>query len=277
MKKRSSGSEKASWGSSLGVPESRYPCLRASLKQKINYSYSPYEGAVFLDGYLLIRNNAIQRISSLLALRVKEMLKKMNYPEQVEFIFFDTIFNHAIYAQGLWLKDSDSNADYLTKLYLDYLGNKVGGANSQKHSDHIPTITIDAKGFTTEYVLKAILLSFIDNRIIKVNDTTQIINQLLRKYEVTQQLFSSYDSSFKKVSDDSSGLINYCLLALIAADIFHRQENFRYLNLLLKINDLIAGLDCNLFDLTGLLLSLTSLKKETGIIKLLRQRCNGGT
>ena len=98
-----------------------------------------------------------------------------------------------------------------------------------------------------------------------------LLEKFLKKFEVYKRIFSKYDSTFKKKSKDYSNMGNYVLLSSNFALAYKKSRDVRFLNVLLKINDLLCG---SLEEITKnyLLLVYFSLKEEeTAIIKLIKK------
>lgn len=261
-----------------------YRYLRKSIhSDPVNYSYSLYGGDVLLDTYFSIRTNAIRKISSDLSSSIERKFRSMGFEKQIEFIVFDNTFNDSFYVSNLNVTDFDDflhrgkkyclgNAENRSSmLYLEYLDKLKDNGSCPEDKLVLQVSVFEEKKFITEEILKLIIISRIDNTLVKVTEEEEIISQLSRKYEVFQRLFSSYNASYKKTSDDVSNLSNYCLLGIIMADIYEKKENLRYLNTLLKINDLLTCVGSSTVDLNVKLLSLVILKKEASLIKLLRR------
>lgn len=227
----------------------KYAYLRTSPLRKIDYSYSPYEGDRFFKSYFLSRRKAIERISSFISSNAKKMYALMPVEEQFEFIFFDKIF-------------ADSNFAAQAEIIEDLPGNYT-----KLLADRYAMSAVGKKEFVTEGILKLILLSMIDSSAAKIDKKDEIVDQLGRKYEIFQRIASNYDNSHRKTSDNFDNMSNYVLLGIISADIFMKGRSFKYLNLALKVNDLIAQMDCVKIGLNSAVLSLASLEKETAIVK----------
>ena len=83
------------------------------------------------------------------------------------------------------------------------------------------------------------------------------IDKFLTKFEVSKQIDEKYNLLFKRVKSSHLNLDIYANFALILCLTYIKFKNLRYLNCLLKINDLIVSqqkLDVN--TLTKIKLSL---------------------
>lgn len=231
---------------------SGYKYLRGSPLQKIDYSYSACEGGRFFKSYFLARMNAVERMSSFVLHNAKKIYARMPAEEKGEFIFFDKVLNDSDCATVAGIEKA------LPQSYPKILADKYC------------RFTNRGKGFVTEYMLKAILISRLDNSTAKVDKADETINQLRKKYEVFQRLALHYDASLKKASDDFGNISNYAMLGIIASDIFEKGADYGYLNLALKINDLVSQIKCAKEGLSTILFSIVSLGKEVKIVRSIK-------
>ena len=140
---------------------------------------------------------------------------------------------------------------------------KVLKSNS---SQGIDTILKNSKVIRTQdLLLKFLYLDY------SKESSLDLLEKFLKKFEVYKRIFSKYDSTFKKKSKDYSNMGNYVLLSSSFALAYKKSRDVRFLNVLLKINDLLCG---SLEEITKnyLLLVYFSLKEEeTAIIKLIKK------
>lgn len=95
-----------------------------------------------------------------------------------------------------------------------------------------------SKYIFTDNLFKLILLSKIENKNKKI---IQYIDKFLMKFEVSKKIHEKYDLSFKRVNSSNTNLQIYINFALILCLTYVKLKNLRYLNCLLKVNDLIAS------------------------------------
>ena len=89
------------------------------------------------------------------------------------------------------------------------------------------------------------------------NNNFDIIDKFIKKFETKKLIFSKYDNNFQPISNEYSELRNYLLLATICAFQFKNSTNLKYLNTLLKLNDIICSqitsidnsIDASLFNI----------------------------
>jgi hypothetical protein len=208
-----------------------------------------------------------------------DVYRDITIEEKVEFIFFDYVLYNSIYYKKVEEEDlttfvknkasyiTASTANQLCGLYLAFLSS-VLNINYNKN-ENSAIYLMSEEGFITEHVLKLILFSYIDNQIAKVKNREVILCKLRERFEFSQQLASHYDRFYKQSSKNFGNLLNYALLGVIAAFAFNKEGDLVYLNLLLKINDLLSGITHNMLNPIVALLSLASLRKEIDIIEML--------
>lgn len=112
----------------------------------------------------------------------------------------------------------------------------------------------DSKFIFTNNLFKMIISSKIDKKNKKV---IKYIDKFLTKFEVSKQIDEKYNLLFKRVKSSHLNLDIYANFSLILCLTYIKFKNLRYLNCLLKINDLIVSqqkLDVN--TLTKIKLSL---------------------
>ncbi len=90
----------------------------------------------------------------------------------------------------------------------------------------------------TEEILSLLLIKF-SNAI--DNDITKILNEFIKKFEVKKRLYSSYDRNFKESSSLYSNLRNYILLSTLCMLAYKKNNNLKYLNTSLKLNDTVCS------------------------------------
>jgi hypothetical protein len=112
-------------------------------------------------------------------------------------------------------------------------------------------------GFFTE----EFLIDFLqDNRIQK--NKIQIIEKLLKIFEIKKKIYSAYDFRIDKHSNDFSSLRNYILFSIICNKIFQMNKNLKFLNTTLKVNDIICSKINSISDVNDLSLTYNAIKFE---------------
>ena len=65
------------------------------------------------------------------------------------------------------------------------------------------------------------------------------IDVFLKKYEIKKKLMSKYDTNFFEKNQDYKNLRNYLLLGLLCVIRYEETRNLKFLNTILKINDML--------------------------------------
>ena len=98
-----------------------------------------------------------------------------------------------------------------------------------------------------------------------------LINNVIKKFEIKKRIYSTYDKKFKETSSNFSNLRNYLLLSLICLVKYEETFNLKFLNTLLKINDIICSKEELLSD--DIPLSIYVLENElTHVINLCNEK-----
>jgi hypothetical protein len=75
---------------------------------------------------------------------------------------------------------------------------------------------------------------------------------LLKKFEIKKKIFAEYDYKLKENSTDFKILRNYILFAAICIQKFQDNNNLKFLNVLLKLNDIICSQIDSITDVNDL-------------------------
>jgi len=122
----------------------------------------------------------------------------------------------------------------------------------------------------TKTMLSVIL--YVQNKGIKGKETRnqvyELLGRFIKKYEVSKRIFSQYDADMKKIGYNYEDIDNYALLALNIALFCQSSKNLKFMNALLKINDMLCGMKDGIKTNTIPLFYL-SLKTELDEIKIL--------
>lgn len=68
-----------------------------------------------------------------------------------------------------------------------------------------------------------------------------LIDIFLKKFEIRKKIFISYDTLFQETSPNYDDLKNYVILSIICQILFERNSRLKYLNVSLKLNDVICS------------------------------------
>lgn len=73
------------------------------------------------------------------------------------------------------------------------------------------------------------------------------LDRLVQRFEVTKKLYAAYPPGFRKGEGAHTSVRLYWLLALSLTLAYARTRSLKYLNTLLKVNDLLASLPSHMF------------------------------
>lgn len=107
----------------------------------------------------------------------------------------------------------------------------------------LSNIILDLNNIETHYFTND-LFSEILKKITKNDFNSNVvsfINTFVKKFEIKKKIFDEYDYANKEISSNFSLLKNYVLFALICRFSFEHFSNLKYLNTLLKLNDLLCS------------------------------------
>ena len=118
--------------------------------------------------------------------------------------------------------------------------------------------------FVTENML-VFILTKLD---LKENEKeNSLIEKLLKNFEITKKIYSEYNYELKKHSGNYEVVRNYILFSLICSKKFLVNNNLKFLNSLLKLNDTICSKINTISDPTDLLLIYYAINFELEYIK----------
>jgi len=88
--------------------------------------------------------------------------------------------------------------------------------------------------------LEKLLLKILKTNKNREDELNKIIDIFLKKYEIKKRLVNQYDINFHEKDSNFKNLRNYILLDLLCVIRFNETKNFRFLNTMLKINDMLT-------------------------------------
>ena len=108
-------------------------------------------------------------------------------------------------------------------------------------------IDVNFESFS-EVVFLEKFLSFLIYNLLEMNKdkTNEYVDLILKKFEIKKRLYYTYNSEFKEITDDYKNLHNYTLLALIFQIKYKQTKALKYLNAILKLNDILCSQHSNL-------------------------------
>ncbi|MGG7147237.1 hypothetical protein ACQPVA_10575 [Clostridium butyricum] len=101
-----------------------------------------------------------------------------------------------------------------------------------------------------------------------IKDKKKYLDILLKKYEVTKKIFSEYDNNFKAISNEYNNIENYCLLSICCCFYYKKIRNLKYLNVSIKINDMLCSRGI-IIEKNNILLASIAVKEEIECINQL--------
>ena len=96
------------------------------------------------------------------------------------------------------------------------------------------------------------------------------IDVFLKKYEIKKKLMSKYDTNFFEKNQDYKNLKNYLLLTLLCIIRYNETKNLRFLNTILKINDMSISQISKIHNQLNLTIFRYNLEYE---IKFVKELC----
>ncbi len=84
-------------------------------------------------------------------------------------------------------------------------------------------------------LLKQILTGNINSNVIST------VSIFLKKFKIIKKISSRYDKNFKGINNDFSNIQNYIVFAIICNILYEKTSDLKFLNVVLKLNDLICS------------------------------------
>ncbi len=185
--------------------------------QKENYMFSNYEGPDFIRLYL----NNRKKLKN-------DIIVKFTDKTFLEF-YFTTILN-------ILVKNKIINQKQLSEIYYLLPEIKKNGKNKIiKNNIQIK----NEKKIKTEDLILELLNNF------QLKKNKKIFEILIKKFEVSKKLAIYYDQNFKKISNFSKNKNLYILFTFLVAIYYKKSSDIRYLNTMLKLNDLNTSVFTN--------------------------------
>jgi len=138
-------------------------------------------------------------------------------------------------------------------------------------NDHNESNIIEVS-IKTEKILKTCLKNII---LSKFNDEHRtIVLKLIKKFENKKILYTKYTNELKENSDQYNNFLNYILLSCICLILYAQEQNLKFLNTALKLNDVMISqfnLITNLEELSMLYYSLEKELEHTKSLMILKE------
>lgn len=209
-------------------------CLEDRIETPHSYMYTKYEGRSFLDEYSRGRADCMDRLAEA----------------------YEPDNGCAV------LKDLDACLAGITKDAESRSGN--GGSWFDKGLTDEPTATTE--------ILKDALHLIRHGGKEDLKRVYALLGALTSKFEVFKRIFSCYDVSVKKVGDEYKDISCYILFALCLGAYCRREENLKFLNTALKVNDLVCSVIDRVRVRSDIVSAYASLAIEKKLIEGLLSR-----
>ena len=112
-----------------------------------------------------------------------------------------------------------------------------------KLSDVYATLSKHNSSFefkNSNYTTNEFLIYFLTNDD-NQEEKMQFVEKLLKNFEIQKKIFSNYEFLTLKHSENYTIMENYVLFSLVCAKIFKITKNLKFLNTLLKLNDILSS------------------------------------
>ena len=98
-----------------------------------------------------------------------------------------------------------------------------------------------------------------------------IINTLIKKFEIKKIIFIKYDKNLNEMLDNFKNLTNYLLLSILCLKLYKKNKNLKYLNATLKLNDTVISQFNIISNINNFILLNYCLTDELNEIKKLKK------
>ena len=113
-------------------------------------------------------------------------------------------------------------------------------ALSQLIENLLPSENTMSEKPVTKFVTKTLLITLLNKPQLTSNDKIVLL-KLLKSFEIKKKIFTKYDLSQNTFSIDFKNITNYILFSLLCNKEFNNTRNLKYLNAVLKLNDIISS------------------------------------
>lgn len=97
-------------------------------------------------------------------------------------------------------------------------------------------------------------------------ENNELINKLLKKFEIKKRISSTMNNEFDEKDSEYSNLKNYILLSKLILIRYNETKNLKFLNTVLKINDTLCSQIKKLKNDSDIILFKQIIKEELNII-----------
>lgn len=202
------------------------------LENPHKYYYSPFQGVTLIQSYLKSRQD-------ILSLHQEE--RKQNTENLTGFILVKKTFT---VIEKIIAGQSPNVAEDFCRQLREHLENhcKPGSEDDLQLAQMTEALKkISPNEFvTTSSLLNGLVASLLAE---KTDSEKKIwLDRLVQRFEVTKKIYEVYLPGFRKGQGDNKSIILYWLLSLALCLEYSKTKNLKYLNCLVKINDLLTSL-----------------------------------
>lgn len=122
----------------------------------------------------------------------------------------------------------------------------------------------------TKFTTETLLSTFLNKSQLTLNDKI-ILSKLLKSFEITKKIFTEYDFNQNTFSIDYKNLRNYILFSLLCGKEFKNSRNLKYLNTVLKLNDIISSKVVQISENSNSLLAFYAISLELSSINTIKE------
>lgn len=134
----------------------------------------------------------------------------------------------------------------------------------------LPPENIISEKQITKFVTETLLITFLNKLQLTPSDKT-ILSKLLKSFEIKKKIFTEYDFNQNTFSTDYKNLRNYILFSLLCSKEFKESQNLKFLNTVLKLNDIISSKINHISNNYDLLLAFNAIDLELIAINTLNK------
>jgi hypothetical protein len=134
----------------------------------------------------------------------------------------------------------------------------------------LPPENIISEKQITKFVTETLLITFLNKLQLTSNDKT-ILSKLLKSFEIKKKIFTEYNFNQNTFSTDYKNLRNYILFSLLCSKEFKNSQNLKFLNTVLKLNDIISSKINHISNNYDLLLAFNAIDLELIAINTLNK------
>jgi hypothetical protein len=209
------------------------------LREPCSYMYTPFEGEVFFSDYFYSRGICRNELEPMvfrnrvrdgfdrriLDLSMKEMAGYLDKLAPSIRVKVESFLPTAVMQEQ---QGRFNPSDQAARAEGDA---EFPGLEDIREAENIKTLSLIKN-------LLAVLGSRGDQQL---GDVKNWIDKLVQKFEVTKRIYTAYPSIPKKGCGAYDNMTVYALLALLLALFFGRTKNLKYLNTVIKLNDLLCS------------------------------------